>query len=102
MNTIYTLKFDHGYSRLPYVGEVVNTNKSLGWSSDPTETKTLVTYTPTDNKGEFLFFTVVITRTDKDSTFQGKTPYEVVKVLKSGYTKVSPGMKSQDVLSQFI
>jgi len=84
------------------MGEVVNTNKSLGWSSDLTETKTLVTYTPTENTGEFLFFSVLITRTDKDSTFQGKTPYEVVEVLNSGYTQVSPGMKSQDVLSQFI
>ena len=102
MNTIYTLKFDEGFTRLPYVGEVVNTNKSLGWSSDLSETKTLVTYTPTENKGEFLFFSVVIQRTDKDSTFQGKTPYEVVEVLKSGYTQVSPGMKSQEVLSQFI
>lgn len=102
MNTIYTLKFDEGYSRLPFVGEVVNTNKSLGWSTDLSETKTLVTYTPTNNKGEFLFFSVVITRTDKDSTFYGKTPYEVVQVIKSGYTQVSPGMKSQEVLTQFI
>ena len=102
MNTIYTLKFDKGYARLPYVGEVVNTNKSLGWSSDLSETKTLVTYTPTDIKGEFLFFSVVIKRTDKPSTFENKTPYEVVEVLNSGYTKVSPGMKSQEVLAQFI
>ena len=102
MNTIYTLKFAEGYSRLPYAGEVVNTNKSLGWGTDPTETKTLVTYTPTENAGEFLFFTVTIKRTMKPSTFQGKTPYEVVRVLNSGYTNVSPGMKSQEVLSQFM
>ena len=102
MNTIYTLKFDQGYSRLPFVGEVINTNKSLGWSDDKDQIKTIVTYTHTDNKGEYLFFTVDIKRTDKPSTFENKTPYEVVNVINSGYTQVSPGMKSQDVLQQFV
>ena len=102
MNTVYTLRFDKGYNRLPMCGEVINTNKSLGWSSDLNETKSVVTYTTTENKGEYLFFTVEVKRTDKDSTFEGKTPYEVVKVINTGYTTVSPGMKSQEVLSQFM
>ena len=101
-NTIYTLKFEDGFTRLPFSGEVINTDKSLGWSEDLTETKTMVTYTSTDLVGEFMFFTVLITRTEKDSTYQGKTPYEVVRVLNQGYTQVSPGMKSQEVLNQFV
>ena len=98
---LYTLKFENGYNRLPYSGEVINTNKSLGWGQDPSETKVIVTYTSTQNQGEYLFFTVEVTRTHKDSTYQGKTPYEVVNLINSGYTSVCPGMKDQETLSQF-
>ena len=104
--TIYTHRIDWSVdnNRLPYVGESVTLSKSLGWSTDTSETKTVVCYSPSDlvphtlkrGNDDYLFFTVELV----NNPSEGK--YPVVRVHNSGYTTVSPGMKSQEILSQFI
>ena len=104
--TIYTHKIDWSLdnNRLPYVGETVTLTKSLGWSDNPDQIKTVVCYSPSDRvphtlergRGDYWFQTV-----DIINNLSGNT-HRVVKVHNSGYTPVGPGMKSQEVLSQFM
>jgi hypothetical protein len=103
--TIYTHKIDWvaDNNRLPFVGETVTIKKSLGWANSDDKVKTIVCYSKSDlvphtlSKGntDYCYFTVDIVNNNTNK-------FTVVKVHNQGYSDLMPGMKSQEVLSQFL